>query len=41
VRKAQNALGSSQREELAPPAMRYLLDAEPVDDDEPPPSAKI
>jgi hypothetical protein len=28
-------------EELAPPAMRHLLDAEPVDVDEPPPSAKI
>jgi hypothetical protein len=23
------------------PAMRHLLDAEPLDDDEPPPSAKI
>jgi len=29
------------RTKLAPPAMRHLLDAEPVDDDEPPPSAKI
>jgi hypothetical protein len=28
-------------EELAPPAMRHLLDAEPVADEEPPPSAKI
>ncbi len=28
-------------EELAPPAMRHLLDAESVDGDEPPPSAKI
>jgi hypothetical protein len=28
-------------QELAPPAMRHLLDAEPVGDDEPPPSAKI
>lgn len=28
-------------EELAPPGMRHLLDAEPVNNDEPSPSAKI